>query len=181
MTDGALITEAARRIESKYGRLDTLVNNAGISGGRTSLASEATAERMRLVYETNVFGVVSVTNAMLPLLRKSTAGRIANTSSGLGSIAQSSAPNSEFGQWNVMAYQASKAAVDAITVAYPKELREAGIKVNAADPEFTDTDFNQHRGCRTVEQAAKVVVRLPTLPADGPTGTFQDEKGILPW
>jgi NAD(P)-dependent dehydrogenase (short-subunit alcohol dehydrogenase family) len=118
---------------------------------------------------------------MLPLLRRSPAGRIVNMSSGLGSLAQSSDPGSEFGSYNLITYQSSKAALNAVTVGYAKELRETPIKVNAADPGFTATDLNNHRGYRTVEQAAVIAVRLATLGADGPTGTFQDENGPVPW
>jgi len=181
VTDDDSIASAARVIDGRYGRLDILVNNAGISGGAAGNPSEITIARMKQVYDTNVFGVVAVTNAMLPLLRASAAGRIVNVSSGLGSLTLSSDPGSEFGSRNVMAYQSSKTALNAITVAYAKELRHSGIKVNAADPGFTATDFNNHRGYRTVEQAASIVVRLATLDADGPTGTFQDENGIVPW
>ena len=181
VTDEEGIASAARAIDGRYGRLDILINNAGISGGRAGNPSEITLARMRQVYETNVFGVVAVTNAMLPLLRASSAGRIVNVSSGLGSLTLSADPASEFGQYNVMAYQSSKTALNAITIAYAKALRPSGIKVNAADPGFTATDFNDHRGYRTVEQAAAVVVRLATLAADGPTGTFQDENGMVPW
>jgi NAD(P)-dependent dehydrogenase (short-subunit alcohol dehydrogenase family) len=122
-----------------------------------------------------------VTNAMLPLLRQSAAARIVNMSSGLGSLTEAADPGSEFGHYNIITYQSSKTALNAITVAYAKELRETGIKVNAADPGFTATDLNNHRGYRTVEQAAVIAVRLATLPADGPTGTFQDENGTIPW
>lgn len=181
VTDDDSIARAAGEIDGRYGQLDILVNNAGISGGAGRSPSEITRARMRQVYETNVFGVVAVTNALLPLLRRSAAGRIVNLSSGLGSLTLSSDPASEFGRYTYLAYQSSKAAVNAITVAYAKELRANGIKINAADPGFTATDFNNHRGYRTVEQAAVVVVRLATLPADGPTGTFQDENGPVPW
>jgi NAD(P)-dependent dehydrogenase (short-subunit alcohol dehydrogenase family) len=181
VTDDDSIATAAREINGRYGRLDILVNNAGISGGTGGSPSEITRARMQQVYETNVFGVVAVTNTLLPLLRKSAAGRIVNLSSGLGSLTLSSDPASEFGPSNYMAYQSSKAALNAITVAYAKELRPTGIKVNAADPGFTATDFNNHRGYRTVEQAASIVVRLAMLATDGPTGTFQDENGIVPW
>ncbi len=181
VTDDEGIARAAHEIGDRYGRLDILINNAGISGGAAGNPSEITVARMAQVYETNVFGVVAVTNALLPLLRASTAGRIVNLSSGLGSLTLSSDPGAGFGRLNIMAYQSSKAALNAITVAYAKELRPNGIKVNAADPGFTATDFNNHRGYRTAEQAASIVVRLATLDADGPTGTFQDENGIVPW
>jgi NAD(P)-dependent dehydrogenase (short-subunit alcohol dehydrogenase family) len=124
---------------------------------------------------------MAVTKAMLPLLRKSATGRIVNVSSGLGSIMQASDRHYEFFQVHNVPYQSSKVAVNAITVAFAKELAGTHIKVNAADPGFTDTDFNNHRGHRTVEQAAMVIVHLATLGEDGPTGSFQDENGNIPW
>jgi NAD(P)-dependent dehydrogenase (short-subunit alcohol dehydrogenase family) len=181
VSDDVSIARAARAIDERYGRLDILINNAGISGGAAGSPSEITRARMRQVYETNVFGVVAVTNALLPLLRTSAAGRIVNLSSGLGSLTLSADPASAFGPSNYLAYQSSKAALNMITVAFAKELRPARIKVNAADPGFTATDFNNRRGYNSVEQAATIVVRLATLPADGPTGTFQDENGMVPW
>lgn len=181
VSDDVSIARAARAIDERYGRLDILINNAGISGGAAGSPSEITRARMQQVYETNVFGVVAVTNALLPLLRTSAAGRIVNLSSGLGSLTLSADPASAFGPSSYLAYQSSKAALNMITVAFAKELRPARIKVNAADPGFTATDLNNHRGYRSVEQAATIVVRLATLPADGPTGTFQDENGMVPW
>jgi NAD(P)-dependent dehydrogenase (short-subunit alcohol dehydrogenase family) len=181
VTDSRSIAAAADEIGQRYGRLDILVNNAGITGGFRGAPSETTADQMRQVYDTNVFGAVAVTNAMLPLLRRSPAGRIVNMSSGLGSLTLNSDPGSEFGYYNIVAYQSSKTALNAITLAYAKELGEAGIKVNSADPGFTATDLNNHRGYRSVEQGAGIAVRLATLGPDGPTGTFQDESGIVPW
>ena len=181
VTDEKSISRAAQSIAETFGRLDILVNNAGISGGNANNPSDTALAVMRTVYDTNVFGVVAVTKAMLPLLRKSQAGRIVNVSSGLGSITQASDRNSEFFPVNNLPYQSSKAAVNAITVAFAKELAATPIKVNAADPGFTDTDFNNHRGYRTVEQAATVIVHLATLGEDGPTGSFQDENGSVPW
>jgi NAD(P)-dependent dehydrogenase (short-subunit alcohol dehydrogenase family) len=181
VTDDASISRAAKEIGQRYGHLDVLVNNAGITGSFRGAPSEVTPDQLRQVYDTNVFGVVAVTNAMLPLLRRSPAGRIVNMSSGLGSLAQSSDPGSEFGSYNLITYQSSKTALNAVTVGYAKELRETPIKVNAADPGFTATDLNNHRGYRTVEQAAVIAVRLATLGADGPTGTFEDENGPVPW
>lgn len=181
VTDEESIARAAQSIEETFGRLDILINNAGISGGNTSTPSDVSLAVMRTVYDINVFGVVAVTKAMLPLLRKSQAGRIVNVSSGLGSITQASDSNNEFFQINNLSYQSSKAAVNAITVEFAKELVATPIKVNAADPGFTATDFNNHRGYRTVEQAATVIVHLATLDEDGPTGSFQDENGKIPW
>ena len=181
VTDEGSVSRAAQCIAETFGRLDILINNAGISGGNANIPSDTALAVMRTVYNTNVFGVVAVTKAMLPLLRKSQAGRIVNVSTGLGSITQASDRNYEFFQVNNLPYQSSKAAVNAITVAFAKELAETTIKVNAADPGFTDTDFNNHRGYRTVEQAATVIVHLATLGEDGPTGSFQDENGNVPW
>jgi NAD(P)-dependent dehydrogenase (short-subunit alcohol dehydrogenase family) len=181
VTQAAQWAGAVAATVERFGRLDILVNNAGITGGFRGAPSEVTAGQLREVYDTNVFGVVTVTNHLLPLLRRSAAGRIVNMSSGLGSLAEASDPDWEFASYNLITYQSSKTALSAVTIAYAKELRETGIKVNAADPGFTATDLNQHRGYRTVEQAAVIAVRLATLGADGPTGTFQDENGTVPW
>jgi NAD(P)-dependent dehydrogenase (short-subunit alcohol dehydrogenase family) len=181
VTDEQCISQAAQYIAETFGRIDILINNAGISGGNANTPSDTALAVMRTVYNTNVFGVVAVTKAMLPLLRESLAGRIVNVSSGLGSITLARDRNSEFFQLNNLPYQSSKAALNAITVEFAKELAETPIKVNAADPGFTDTDFNNHRGYRTVEQAATVIMRLATLGEDGPTGSFQDENGNVPW
>jgi NAD(P)-dependent dehydrogenase (short-subunit alcohol dehydrogenase family) len=181
VTDEMSISRAAQSLAETFGRLDILINNAGISGGNANIPSATDLAVMRTVYNTNVFGVVAVTKAMLPLLRKSQAGRIVNVSSGLGSITLASDRNNEFFQYNNLPYQSSKAALNAITVEFAKELAGTPIKVNAADPGFTSTDFNNHRGYRTVEQAATVIVHLATLDEDGPTGSFQDENGNIPW
>jgi NAD(P)-dependent dehydrogenase (short-subunit alcohol dehydrogenase family) len=179
VTDRSSIADAAERIRREYGRLDVLINNAGIGGGFHGPPSEATVEQMRKVYETNVFGVVAVTNAMLPLLRRSAAGRIVNMSSDIGSLTLNADPS--FAGPNLMTYQSSKTSLNAVTVAYARELRESGIKVNAANPGLVATDINGHRGTRTPEQGAVIAVRLATLGADGPTGTCQDEDGVVPW
>ncbi|MCT2588417.1 SDR family oxidoreductase [Streptomyces sp. N2-109] len=181
VTDGVSIAAAARRIEERYGRLDVLVNNAGITGGFQGPPSEVTPDQLREVYDTNVLGVVAVTNAVLPLLRRSAAGRIVNMSSDVGSLTLNADPESVFRNYNLITYQSSKTALNAVTVAYAKELRASGIKVNAANPGFTATDINNHHGHRTVEQGAVIAVRLATLGPDGPTGTSQDENGTIPW
>lgn len=181
VTDSTSIASAALEIRQQHGRLDILVNNAGISGSLTGSPSEATPDQMREVYDTNVFGVVAVTNAMLPLLRRSAAGRIVNMSSHVGSLTLSSDPGSKVSHLNIITYQSSKTALNAITVAYARELRETRIKVNAANPGLTATDLNNHRGYRTAEQGAMIAVRLATLGPEGPTGTSQDENGSVPW
>lgn len=181
VTDAASIADAATQIEQHYGRLDILVNNAGIAGSFTGAPGEATAGDMREVYETNVFGVVSVTNAMLPLLRRSKAGRIVNMSSHVASLTLNSDPGSPFAGVNLITYQSSKTALNAITVAYAKALRETPIKVNAALPGMVATDINQHRGQRTPAAGAVIVVQLALLDDSGPSGTCRSEDGVVPW
>ncbi|MFC7583719.1 SDR family NAD(P)-dependent oxidoreductase [Nonomuraea antimicrobica] len=135
VTDEASVAAAAKWIETEYGRLDILVNNAGIVGGPAAhQPSAAAAEQVREVYETNVFGVVTVTNAMLPLLRRSEAGRIVNVSSELGSLAMAGDPESPFLAFNALAYNSSKSALNMVTVCYAKELKDTPIKVNAGTP-----------------------------------------------
>jgi len=180
VTDEASIEAAARQIESEFGRLDVLVNNAGIALD-TGPASTLEMDVLRRTYETNVFGVFAVTRALLPLLKKSPAGRVVNLSSGLGSLAQNSDPSWEFAPFKPLAYNSSKAALNMMTVIFAAELKDANIKVNAADPGYTATDMNQNNGTRTVEQGATAAVRLATLPDDGPTGGYFDEDGPLPW
>ena len=180
VTDQQTIDAAAQRITTELGRLDVLVNNAGIAIDQAP-PSQIEMDVLRRTYETNVFGVFAVTKAMLPLLRRSTAGRIVNLSSGLGSLAQNSDPNWEFAAVKLLAYNSSKTALNAMTVQFAAELKDAGIKVNAADPGYTATDMNKHQGTRTVAQGAAAAVRLATLPQDGPTGGFFDESGPVPW
>ncbi|MBH8572010.1 SDR family oxidoreductase [Nostocaceae cyanobacterium CENA369] len=174
------IDSTAQQIEREFGKLDILVNNAGIAIDRVP-PSQLDIEKLRETYETNVFGVFAVTKAMLPLLKKSTAGRIVNISSGLGSLTQNSDPNYEFAEMKLLAYNSSKTAVNALTILFAGELKDTPIKVNAADPGFTATDINQHRGYRTVEQGATAAIKLATLPNDGFSGGFFDENGVVPW
>jgi NAD(P)-dependent dehydrogenase (short-subunit alcohol dehydrogenase family) len=181
VTDATSVADAAVHIEKRYGRLDILVNNAGIAGGFTGAPSAATAADMREVYETNVFGVVSVTNAMLPLLRRSKSGRVVNLSSHVGSLTLNSDPNSPLAGVNLIAYQSSKTALNAITVAYQKELRGTSIKVNAALPGIVATDMNGHRGQRSPAQGAVIAVRLALLDDAGPSGACLSEDGVVPW
>lgn len=145
--------------------------------GRPTVAS---LDAVRSVFETNVFGVIAVTQAMLPLLREAPAARIVNVSSSTGSLTVNSNPanprRAMFG-----AYSWSKTALNAVTVAFAAELESDGIKVNAACPGFTATDLNNFQGTRTVEQAAREPVRLALLDANGPTGTYSNEDGPVPW
>jgi NAD(P)-dependent dehydrogenase (short-subunit alcohol dehydrogenase family) len=180
VTDQKSIDAAARRIATEFGRLDVLVNNAGVFLDPVP-PSQLEMDVLRRTYETNVFGVFATTKAMLPLLRRSSAGRIVNLSSGLGSLAQNSDPSWEFAAVKPLAYNSSKTAVNAITVLFAAELKDTGIKVNAADPGYTATDMNQHQGTRTVAEGALAAVRLATLPPDGPTGGYFNESGRVPW
>ena len=180
VTNQQTIDDAALKISSEYGKLDILVNNAGIALDRgDGMAVEL--ETIKKTFDTNVFGVFAVTKAMLPLILKAEAGRIVNLSSGLGSLTQNSDPNWGFAGIKPIAYNTSKAALKMMTVIMASELKDTAIKVNAADPGYTATDLNQHSGPRTVEQGATAAVHLATLDADGPTGGYFDEDGVVPW
>lgn len=191
VTDEKSVRQAAGWIEAQYGKLDILINNAGIARGDGSgLPSQTTLQTLRTVYETNVFGVVAVTNAMLPLLREAPAARIVNVSSEVGSIAAMTDPDSPLWPAASVPYPSSKTALNMITAMYAKELRDTPIKVNAANPGYCATDLNGRSGFRTPEQGAEVSVHLATLPADGPSGSFwgylwtadgADSYGVLPW
>jgi NAD(P)-dependent dehydrogenase (short-subunit alcohol dehydrogenase family) len=180
VTDQKSIDAAAHTIETNYGRLDVLVNNAGIALDQVP-PSHLDMETLRRTYDTNFFGVFAVTKALLPLLKKSDAARIVNISSGQGSLTRQSDLNRERAGFNVLAYNSSKTALNALTVQLAKELKDTPVKVNSAAPGFTATDLNQYQGTRTVQQGAAAAVRLATLPADGPTGGFFDENGSVPW
>lgn len=182
VTDPDSVEAAARWIEAEYGRLDILVNNAGITvAPDQGRPSGTTPETMRRVYETNVIGVVTVTNAMLPLLRKSPAARIVNQSSELASKTRVMVENSPLWPLNNLPYNSSKAALNMITVAYAKELWGTPVKVNACDPGYCITDINNGQGFITAAQGAKIAVRLATLDDDGPNAQFFKEEGPLPW
>ncbi len=159
---------------------DILVNNAGVAIDDAP-PSQVSMDRVRRTYDTNVFGVISVIQAMLPLLKKAQAGRIVNLSSGLGSIVTAATPNSTSAAYNLLGYCTSKSALNSITVQFANELRSTPIKINAACPGYVATDLNNHSGPRSVEQGAKEPVRLALLAADGPSGTYSNEDGPLPW
>jgi len=147
-----------------------------VKSGRASVAS---LNEVRAVFETNVFGVIAVTQAMLPLLREAPAARIVNVSSAAGSLTMNAEPTNSHRAMFGAAYSSSKTALNAITLAFALELESTGIKVNAACPGFTATDLNNFQGTRTVQQAAREPVRLALLDANGPTGTFSNEDGPL--
>jgi NAD(P)-dependent dehydrogenase (short-subunit alcohol dehydrogenase family) len=191
VTDEASVALAAKRVEQEVGLLHVLVNNAGI-GAPMQPPSETPAEQMRRVYETNVFGVVTVTNALLPLLRRADSARIVNVSSVVGSLASAAANQDPTGVFppgsfpTMLSYSTSKAALNAVTLTYANELRGMGILVNAASPGFVATDINGRNGVLSTEQGAHIPVLLATLRQDGPTGTFLGEDGtpdgqVLPW
>ncbi len=172
--------QAAAELLSERGGLDVLVNNAAISGGPPVAPTDTVLATVRTVMETNVLGVVRVINAMLPLLRRSSAPRIVNMSSSVGSLALQSNPDVEFGVMD-LAYGPSKTLLNGVTVQFAKELRESGILINSACPGFVATELNGFTGFRTPSEGAAIAIRLATLPNDGPTGGFFNDEGVVPW
>lgn len=181
VTDPASIAAAAELIDGAYGRLDILVNNAGITRDREYTATEMPIAALREVYETNVFGVVAVTNAMLPLLRRSAAGYIGNVSAGLGTVAFLTDRESPLREYStLLSYNSSKAALNAVTIIYATALAEEGITVNALSPGFCATDLNDHRGPTDVRVGGGYIAEQVTRGA--PTGLFLSETGgTHPW
>ena len=176
VTDDASVAAAAQAVEATSGRLDVLINNAGISLGRIP-ASEVTGDHLRRVYETNVFGPVRVTHAFLPLLRAAGTPSVINVSSGLGSF--TTVTETEWGRYGSVAYSSSKAALTMITVQYARAL--PAVRFNAVDPGFTATDLNGRSGTQTPREGTDAIVRLATMGAETPTGTFTDRNGTVPW
>jgi NAD(P)-dependent dehydrogenase (short-subunit alcohol dehydrogenase family) len=194
VTDPISIAAAAERIRSEVGRLDLLIQNAAISntGLRPSTSVEAYAkstrpsvvslDELRAVWETNVFGVLAVHQAMLPLLRESSDARIVNVSSGVGSLTLNADPAYPYHPMYGPVYPASKAALNAVTLAMMVELESTGIKVNLVSPGFTKTNLNGYAGTQSVEEGSREVVRVALLGPDGPTGTFTRwENATIPW
>jgi NAD(P)-dependent dehydrogenase (short-subunit alcohol dehydrogenase family) len=193
VTDRVSIATAAERIRREFGRLDLLVNNAAISNTRKgsmslqeyrkiTLASIASLDEIRAVWETNVFGALAVSQAMLPLLRESSDARIVNVSSGVGSLTANADPASPYHASYSPVYPASKAALNAITLAMMIELESTGIKVNLVSPGFTKTNLNGYEGTESVEDGSREVVRIALLGPDGPTGTFTRWENVtIPW
>lgn len=176
---------AVRFIEEKWGRLDILINNAGVmlQGGADSDGAPSTVSQrvLRETFDTNFFGLVAVTQAFLPLLRKSAAGRIVNLSSILGSMAEHGDPASPIYRMLVSAYDASKAAVNMYTVELAQELRRTNIKVNSAHPGWVKTDMGGPQAPMELVDGAKTSVALATLGADGPTGGYFHMGQPLRW
>lgn len=179
VTDRSAISAAAETIERNFGRLDILVNNAGIADAGDGSPATAQVDAVERVLRTNFLGALAVTQAMLPLLRKSPAGRIVNVSSGLGSLTRSAGPNPSSA--NYFGYSASKAALNMLTVQLARLLGETPIKVNSAAPGYTATALNDFRGTQTIPEGAAEAVRLALLPDDGPTGMFSERAGVVPW
>ncbi|MFE3137932.1 SDR family oxidoreductase [Streptomyces scopuliridis] len=177
VTDDASVDAAAHTIEADGG-LDVLVNNAGIEGNAVG-AAEVTADMLRPLFDTNVFGVVRVTHAFLPLLRRSAAPVVVNVSSGLASKTLVSTVGTPTYAYPGVAYPASKAALNMVTVQYAKALPE--MRINAVEPGYTATDLNKHSGTQTVEEGAEIIVRMAQVGPDGPTGGYFDVEGPLPW
>ncbi|WP_055588211.1 SDR family NAD(P)-dependent oxidoreductase [Streptacidiphilus griseoplanus] len=182
VTDDASVEAAAKSIAADGG-LDVLVNNAGIESrtpdGGVIGAGELTADMMRQTFETNVFGLVRVTRAFLPLLLRSARPVIVNVSSGLASLAGVTTPGTPAYAYPGVAYPASKTAVNMVTVQYAKAF--PGIRINAVEPGYTATDLNAHTGTQTVEEGAEIIVRMAQIDPDGPTGGYFDVEGPIPW
>jgi NAD(P)-dependent dehydrogenase (short-subunit alcohol dehydrogenase family) len=194
VTDAASIAGAVESIRADFGRLDLLVNNAAISRtpdtagqslesyNETLGTSTISLDDMRMIWETNVFGVVAVTQAMLPLLRAAPAARMVNVSSGAGSLTVNSDPAFPYRKMFTPGYAASKAAMNAITLAFAIELQDEGIMINGVSPGFTRTNLNNFEGVETVEDGARGVVRVALLDGDMRTGAFTRWKGAtIPW
>jgi NAD(P)-dependent dehydrogenase (short-subunit alcohol dehydrogenase family) len=195
VTDRASIAAAADRIRSELGRLDVLVNNAAISNirkqqlgmsladyAKISRPSNVSIDEMRAVWETNVFGVLAVYQAMLPLLRAAPAARIVNVSSGVGSLTTNADPAFSYRSFFGPVYPASKTALNAVTLAMMIELESTAIKVNLVSPGFTKTNLNGYEGPESIEDGSREVVRVALLGPDGPTGTFTRWPNVtIPW
>jgi NAD(P)-dependent dehydrogenase (short-subunit alcohol dehydrogenase family) len=181
VTHAPSIERARHFIEHEYGCLDILVNNAGIAHDASLAPSETPLETIRDVFETNFFGLIAVTQALLPLLRLSKAGRIVNMSSSLGSLTRNSEPGSPFAEMRLLGYNASKTALNAFTVLLASELRNTPIKVNSADPDWCKTDMGGKEAPHTAAEGAETAVWLATLDASGPTGGFFNKQQTVPW
>ena len=192
VTNQASIAAAAAHIENKFGRLDILINNAGSSKigqpkgtveefARKSRISVVPLDDIRAIFETNVFGVIAVTQAMLPLLRKSKSARIVNVSSGVGSLSRTLGEGGEHLRQIFGMYSVSKTALNAITVGLALDLQAEGITVHAACPSYTKTALNNFQGTKTVEEGPREPVRLALQDKAAPTASYTSDEGALPW
>ncbi len=181
VTQNESILAAAVRIGEKDGKLDVLINNAGIPGDMPQNASEVATENIRTVFETNFYGVIQTTQAFVPLLKKSGLPTVVNVSSDLGSLGNQTNPSFKHYEVKPTAYVASKSALNAYTVMLAYEFKDAGFKVNSVNPGYTKTDFNNNSGPKPVDVAAETIVKYATLDQDGPTGKFFSEEGETQW
>ncbi|MBZ4035101.1 SDR family oxidoreductase [Flavobacterium sp. 17A] len=186
VTNDESVLAAKNSIEKEQGKLDILINNAGILGDIPQDPSSTSVPNIQHVFDTNFFGVIRVTQAFLDLLKKSDSPRIGNITSGLGSLTLHSDPSWKYYGINAVSYISSKAALNAFTVTLAKELKDLPFKVNSIDPGYTATDFNHHNGPGSVESAASFIIKHTLLDEDGPTGKFysndiEDESEESPW
>jgi len=179
--DDESVRKAAIEVAAITDHLDVLVNNAGIRGDVSKEPSEMSVAEIKQVFETNFFGVIRTTQAFMPLLRKATSANIVNVSSELGSLYLHNDPKWEYYKLKRPAYGPSKAAMNAYTIMLAYELQGSGIKVNAVNPGYTATDFNNHTGKKQVGDAAQTIVKYATLEADGPSGGYFSDYGVTPW
>ena len=180
--DYATVDRAAERLEREHGHLDILVNNAGIMSTEDGSPLTTALSVVKKTFDTNFFGTLYVTQKMVPLLQKATSARVVNVSSGLGSLALNQDPAWEYADAKLIGYNASKAALNMLTVQLAWVLKDSAIKVNSANPNFTNTELlPDTTGGRPVEDAARVIVRLASLSEEGPTGGFFEDDFPLPW
>lgn len=181
MTKPETFKASARYIADTYGKLDVLVNNAGINSDGGQKPSVVSMSRIRESFETNLFGLIDLTQTLLPLLRKSDAGRIVNVSSILGSLTLNADPDAQLGDWRGFGYNGSKAALNMFTATLAYDLKDTPIKVNSAHPGWVKTQLGGHSASLEIVDGAKTSVRLATLPADGPSGGFFHLNDTLAW
>ncbi|HEY8957375.1 SDR family oxidoreductase [Chitinophaga sp.] len=186
VTDNESVLKARKEIGKKTKVLDILINNAGVYGGHPQTALDSTIDQFKATYDTNVYGVVRVTQAFIDLLNKSSEPRIVNVSSSQGSITLHSDPTYKYYDYKGAVYLSSKSALNMYTVVLAYELKNTSFRINAVCPGFTKTDFNGHRGTGSVADAGKRVVKYALIGNDGPTGKFFSEEnnpetGEIPW
>jgi NAD(P)-dependent dehydrogenase (short-subunit alcohol dehydrogenase family) len=181
VTQPETIAKAAELIRAQHGKLDILVNNAGVHAAGDGPPSSVDPDAVQSALDVNFFGVLKVTQAMLPLMREAPSGRIVMVSSGLGSLTLNGDADWQFAGVKRVGYNGSKAILNMLTVQLAWELRDTPIKVNAVNPGFTATDLNGNRGTQTVAQGAAETVRQSLVPDDSPTGGFFETGGLVPW
>lgn len=186
VTNPQSVLAAKTIVENEQGKLDILINNAGILGVNPQSTTETSVDDIKEVFETNFFGVISVTQTFLELLKKSDSPRISNITSGLGSLTLHSDPSWKYYQIKTAAYGPSKSALNAYTIVLAHELRDSAFKINVIDPGYTATDFNHHSGPGSVESAGSFIIKHTLTDENAPTGQYfsndiEDETGISPW